>query len=268
MYDELPDAALFFIDVSLPWYADIAKFFSTAAYPLGATKHEKKKNLLQAQHYTLLGGYLYRYFPCEGIYRRCVRENEVPIILCALHDEPCGGHFAGELTARKVLFAGYWWPTLHKDSFEYCKRCDKCQWIGRPTKQFATPLTPILALKPFEKWGIDFVGPIDPPTRYRSNRYILVCTDYVTKWVEAKPLKIDREKDVAKFLYEDIITRFGSPLELVSDRGSHFLNETIQELTDLYAIKHTKSTPYYPRANGQVEVTNRIIGTILMKNRG
>ena len=169
------------------------------------------------------------------------------------------------MTARKILFAGYWWPTLYKDSFAYCKKCDKCQRVGRPTPQFATPLTPILALKPFEKWGIDFVGPIDPPTKYRSNRYILVCTDYVTKWVEAKALKTDRASDVAKFLYEDIITRFGYPLELVSDRGSHFLNETIQELTDLYKIKHRKSTPYYPRANGQVEVTNRILGTILTK---
>ena len=82
------------VDVGLPWYADIVNFLSTASYPSGVTKHEKKKIILQARHYTLLCGYLYRYFPREGIYRRCVREDEVPIILRALHDEPCGGHFA------------------------------------------------------------------------------------------------------------------------------------------------------------------------------
>ena len=139
------------LDVGLPWYADIANFLSTASYLSGVTKHEKKKVLLQARHYTLLGGYLYHYFIREGIYRRCVCEDKVPIILCALHDEPCGGHSAGDLTAQKILFADYWWPTLHKDSFEYCKRCDKCQRVGRPTKRFAMPLTAILALKPLGK---------------------------------------------------------------------------------------------------------------------
>ncbi|KAH7415235.1 hypothetical protein KP509_14G033600 [Ceratopteris richardii] len=86
--------------------------------------------------------------------------------------------------------------------------------MGKPTLVHAAPLTPVLALKPFQKWGIDFVGPIDPPSRCRSNRYILVCTDYFTKWIEAKALKTDRAIDVAKFLYEQIITRFGCPLEI------------------------------------------------------
>ena len=81
VYDELRDAFLFLVNASLPWYADLANFLSTATYPAGATKHEKKKLLLQARHYTLLGGYLYRYFPRESIYRRCVREDEVSIVL-------------------------------------------------------------------------------------------------------------------------------------------------------------------------------------------
>ena len=68
--DELPDAALFLVESTLPWYADLANFLSIAAYPQGSTKHEKKKLLLQAHHYTLMGGYLYRYFPREGVYRR------------------------------------------------------------------------------------------------------------------------------------------------------------------------------------------------------
>ena len=64
---------------------------------------------------------------------------------------------------------------------------------------------------------------------------------------------------------EDIITQFGCPLELVSDWGSYFLNETIKELIELYKIKHQKSTSYYPCANGQVKVTNWILEVILTK---
>ena len=76
-------------------------------------------------------------------------------------------------------------------------------------------LHPIVLLKPFEKWGIDFVGPISLPTKGAHNEYILVAMEYVTKWVEARVFKIDDAKNVATFLYENILVRFGCPIELV-----------------------------------------------------
>jgi len=127
------------------------------------------------------------------------------------------------------------------------------------------PLTPILAQISFEKWGIDFVGPIKPPSRNGRKQYILVATDYVTRWAEAVAIKADDAKTVAKFLYENIITRFGYPKELVSDRGTHFLNDTITQLTEKYFIKHRKTSPYHPRANGQTEKTNGIFCEIITK---
>lgn len=68
------------------------------------------------------------------------------------------------------------------------------------------PLVPILAQVPFEKWGIDFVGPIAPASRHGQKRYILVTTDYVTKWTEAIATRNDNASTVATFLYENIIT--------------------------------------------------------------
>ena len=59
--------------------------------------------------------------------------------------------------------------------------------------------------------------------------------------------------------------RFGCPLELVSDRGTHFLNDVIRNLTDIYRIKHRKTTPYNPKANGLTERANGIVGSILNK---
>jgi transposase InsO family protein len=84
-------------------------------------------------------------------------------------------------------------------------------------------------------------------------------------WAEALATKIDGVKTVAKFLYENIITRFGCPKELVSDRGTHFINKIIEQLTTKYLIKHRKSTPYHPRANGQTEKTIGILCKIITK---
>jgi transposase InsO family protein len=127
------------------------------------------------------------------------------------------------------------------------------------------PLVPILAQAPFEKWRIDFVGPIAHASRNGQKQYILVSTEYVTKWAEDSAVRSDNASTVAKFLYENIITRFGCPKGLVSDQGTHFINSTIQALTDKYDIKHRKTTPYHPRPNGQTEKTNGILCKILTK---
>lgn len=80
------------------------------------------------------------------------------------------------------------------------------------------PLQPQVLIEPFEKWALDFIGPINPPSKQK--KYILVCTDYVTKWVEAKALPSATENSVVQFLFEDIFTRFGVPREIVTDQGS------------------------------------------------
>jgi transposase InsO family protein len=83
------------------------------------------------------------------------------------------------------------------------------------------------------KWGLDFVGPIKPMAARMGNRYILVATDYATKWVEARALRTKIAVVTAKFLYEQILSRYGCPLILVSDQGSHFLNDAI-----VYLVEH------------------------------
>ncbi|KAL3694004.1 hypothetical protein R1sor_007655 [Riccia sorocarpa] len=118
---------------------------------------------------------------------------------------------------------------------------------------------------PFEKWGIDFVGPIQPVTRYTRRRYILVATDYATRMVEAEATRKDDAVTVAEFFFRNIISRYGCPLELVSDRGTHFLNNLVTELTNYFQIKHRKTTPYNPKANGLMEKCNGLICRILNK---
>ena len=108
------------------------------------------------------------------------------------------------------------------------------------------PHQPVLPLEPFQKYGLDFIGPITPATTRTGNKYILVATDYCTKWVQAKPLQDNTAASTTKFLYEHIWCRFGFPIELISDQGGHFLNTVISGLTQHYTVVHRKSMPYYP----------------------
>lgn len=188
--------------------------------------------------------------------------SEVGRVIASMHTKGVGGHYATKNTMAKILSGGYWWPTMFKDVHDYIQRCDSCQKTGRPTP---TTRWPNMPLAPFKKWGVDFVGPIQPPTKHTRRRYILVATDYATKMVEAEATRRDDAATVSKFLFEAIITKYGCPLELVSDKGTHFLNLVIEDLTFHFQIKHQKTIPYNIKANGFMEKSNELLCKILLK---
>ena len=123
----------------------------------------------------------------------------------------------------------------------------------------------MMGARAFAKWGIDFVGSINPPAYRTGAQYIIVATDYLTKWVEAKATQKNDARTTACFLYEYVFTRYGLPIEIVSDRGTHFINEVIQYLLSEFMVIHRKSAPYHPQSNGQAESTNKVIKIVLIK---
>ena len=199
--DQLPDADLFEVDVIFPDYVDIITYLKTNQ-ALGEYNAKQVAALLRKNAlFTLIGETLYKQGH-DGLLRWYINPSEVPLIFEGYHSNACGGHFAGESTAHKALLVGYWWPTLFKDAHNYTRKCDPCQRVEKPTPTTAMPLVPLLVLAPFEKWRIDFVGPIALATRYGRKCYILVATDYATKWAEVATTRTDDAKTVAKFLYE------------------------------------------------------------------
>uniref|UniRef100_A0A2N9HVI2 Integrase catalytic domain-containing protein n=1 Tax=Fagus sylvatica TaxID=28930 RepID=A0A2N9HVI2_FAGSY len=129
---------------------------------------------------------------------------------------------------------GFYWPTMFKDTHNFCKRCLECQKLGRVTRRNMMPMSPILEIEVFDCWGIDFMGPF--PQSF-GNLYILLAVDYVSKWVEAIACKVNDHKVVLKFLREHIFSRFGMPKAVISDNGKHFCNRPFEVLVKKYGVR-------------------------------
>ncbi|KAI3515815.1 hypothetical protein L1887_14720 [Cichorium endivia] len=261
--DEFPDEHLFSLSNSnsLPWYADIVNFLVTKRAPDTFTRAQKAKLKSDSKYYVWDDPYLWKHCP-DQVIRRCVPQHEHQSVLQFCHEYACGGHFGPNRTLRKILECGLFWPTMTRDCYIFCKSCDRCQRTGNISQKDQMPQNPILICEIFDVWGIDFMGPF--PVSF-GNVYILLAVDYVSKWVEAKATRSDDAKTVIDFLKSNIFVRFGIPRALVSDRGTHFCNKAMEALLKKYNVIHRVSTAYHPQTNGQAEVSNREVKSILEK---
>ncbi|RVW98937.1 Transposon Ty3-I Gag-Pol polyprotein [Vitis vinifera] len=231
------------------------KFLVTGEVPSEWSAQDKRHFFAKIHAYYWEEPFLFKYC-ADQIIRKCVPEQEQSGILSHCHDSACGGHFASQKTAMKVIQSGFWWPSLFKDAHSMCKGCDRCQRLGKLTRRNMMPLNPILIVDVFDVWGIDFMGPF--PMSF-GHSYILVGVDYVSKWVEAIPCRSNDHKVVLKFLKDNIFARFGVPKAIISDGGTHFCNKPFETLLAKYGVKHKVATPYHPQTSGQVETAYKTI---------
>ncbi|KAL2652943.1 hypothetical protein R1flu_021071 [Riccia fluitans] len=213
------------------WYDLLRKYLSTGEVPEDLAYTERRTLLRRAASYRLgEDGNIYRLGEDGNIYRLCTNQMYRKVALAV--DRP------------RLMFQAH--------------------AIG-PLEQYRRPPLKVSEITgPFKKWGLDFVGPIYPAAS-NGHRYLLVATDYATKWVEAASLPDCTARSIAEFLYSYILARYGCLEELISDQGSHFVNQAIKCLVDEFFISHKTSTAYYPCGNGQAESTNKILITMLRK---
>ncbi|KAJ1159544.1 hypothetical protein NDU88_000051 [Pleurodeles waltl] len=201
--------------------------------------------------------------PKPGAARRLVIPQEYRKFLLTLaHDIPLAGHL-GQMKTWDRLVPLFHWPRMSEDTKEFCKSCETCQASG---KTGGTPKAPLIPLPvvgvPFERVGVDIVGPLDPPTA-SGNRFILVVVDHATRYPEAIPLRTTTAPAVAKALL-GIFSRVGFPKEVVSDRGSNFMSAYLKAMWKECGVTYKFTTPYHPQTNGLVERFNKTLKGMIM----
>ncbi|UYV80161.1 hypothetical protein LAZ67_18001853 [Cordylochernes scorpioides] len=156
----------------------------------------------------------------------------------------------------KQMTQRFIWPSIRKDVLQWSRDCRACQRnkINRHTKtSFGTFK---ISTEKFNDIHIDLVGPLPPSNNYI---YCLTCIDRYSNWMEAIPLENNSSDTVARAIYNNWITRYGTPLRLVPDRGAQFTSDTFANLTKICGIKLQNPTAYHPQANGKVERLHRTL---------
>uniref|UniRef100_A0A2N9FTQ8 Integrase catalytic domain-containing protein n=1 Tax=Fagus sylvatica TaxID=28930 RepID=A0A2N9FTQ8_FAGSY len=222
--------------VSSDWRTPFLEYLIENILPQTSQAAVRIKKL--ATRYFVEGGILFRK-GFHGDPLRCLSLAESQTVMKEAHSGECGEHQGKKRLYQLLLTLGYYWPTMKKDTADFVKSCHTCQLQANLIHTH--------------------------PTTSGGYIWILVATEYFSKWVEAIPLRKATGAAVANFIREHIITRFGIPHKIISDNGTPFVNKNVREVLEHYRIKHRRSTPYYPQGNGQAEATNRMLLRILSK---
>jgi hypothetical protein len=150
----------------------------------------------------------------------------------------------------------YYWSTILEDCFKYYKGCQECQKIGSIQRVPASAMNPIIKPWPLRGWAIDLIRQIYPPSS-KGHKFILVATDYFTKWVEAIPIKNVTSGNMIDFVKEHIVYWFGIPQTITTNQGSQFTSREFEEYANSLGIKLLNSSLYYAQANGQAKAANK-----------
>nr|GEW05496.1 reverse transcriptase domain-containing protein [Tanacetum cinerariifolium] len=167
-------------------------------------------------------------------------------------------HAGPRSVVAKAIRLGYFWPTMHKDAQDMIRKCSDYQIHHPVTRHPQQPLTSITAPWPFYKWGIDIAGPfLEGP---RKVKFLIVAMDYFTKWIEAKAVATITGGQVKKFVWDNIVCRFGIQGEIISDNGKQFTDNPFKDWCNKLNITQRFASVKHPQSNGLVKRANRSLG--------
>ena len=247
--------------MNLDRYIQLYNYLESDKIPEEFTDYQKKQLINQARYFEIRHNLLYKRNRKDTEHPfRVIKWTEVEPILYMMHKHPTAGHLGTDAMYYKIAEL-YYWDQMYWDIQEYVKTCETCQ--KRQKEKRKEPLHPIQIGRAFERVGIDLVGPL--PLTAKNNHYIIVTTDYLTRWPEARAVPDTGANTLAQFIFEEIICRHGTLKIILSDQGRNFISETIRILCEKFLIKHKFSSPYHPQTNGIVERLNRTLCESLAK---
>ncbi|KAF7839291.1 reverse transcriptase [Senna tora] len=208
------------------------------------------------------GGKLFRR-SLKGQPMRCISQTSKQAVMEEVHQGACGEHQGTRKLYEELIRIGYYWPTMEADALAFVRCCLPCQKLANSIHAPSVELHALSTPWPFHTWAFDLIGPINPNSR--GKMWILAATELFSKWVEAVALKKANAESVAAFIKENIICRFGLPKKILSNNGTPFINKVVSDLLAQFNIMHDKSSPYYPKGNGQAEATNKSLLRILSR---
>ena len=220
----------------------------------------------EAYNYELEDGILKHFYskrsrnvPAE---ERLVKQTAIPVILRddilkSYHDCLAGGGHQGFERTYAAIRNKYFWPRMYEDVRQYVKTCEICQQSKRAFNAKPPPLQPQPVDDVFSRWHMDILSGL--PTTKEKYKHVLLVVDSYSKWCECFPLRTQEATEVAAVLFREIISRYGSPRVLVSDRGKNFMSNLVKALSELFEIKRTLTSAYHPMTNGLVESKNSYI---------
>ncbi|GJV81110.1 reverse transcriptase domain-containing protein [Tanacetum coccineum] len=177
------DVATIVEEEGTTWMTLIIEYLKDGTLP--GDRKEASKLRIKAKQYKLLEGILYKQSFLKP-WLRCVRPLQADYVIREIYERSCSMHPGPRSIVAKAIRLGYYWPTMRRDAQEMIRTCNDCQ-IHRPVPRNPQhPPTPITALWPFYKWGIDIAGPF--PEGSGKVKFLIVAMDYFTKWIEAKAM--------------------------------------------------------------------------------
>uniref|UniRef100_A0A251SMQ5 Putative reverse transcriptase domain-containing protein n=1 Tax=Helianthus annuus TaxID=4232 RepID=A0A251SMQ5_HELAN len=236
------------------WMTPIINYLVHDVLP--TDKSEARKIQINSLQYQMQEGGLYRK-TFLGPLLKCLDPDQANYIIREIHYGICGIHAGPKMIVTKVKNAGYYWPGMHESAVKELQQCDECQKHAPISLRAKNEMIPVTAAWPFQKWGVDIVGPF--PRSSGSAQYLLVAVDYFTKWVEARPFTVISGYNVTRFFWEQIVCRFGLPLYIISDNAKQFAENPFKRWCENLKINQVFSSVAHPQGNGQVEQINRRI---------
>ena len=237
--------------------SEIVKYLEIGELP--EDERKARRLVKEREMYTVADGVLYRVQPDKTLLMYVPTAERR-----RLFEEVHAGRFAAHQRTAKIqatLMRHYWWPGMRRDIESWCRACVTC-WERSAKPPPKPPLTPLPVGGPFNRVGVDI---LKMPRTSRGHQYVLVFIDYLTKWVEAFPLRDQTALTIARTLVEKVITVHGVPREILSDRGANFLSNLMAELYKLLGTRKVNTTAYHPKTDGLVERFHRTLLDMLSK---